>query len=98
MEKPDESHTEEEQERNRLLSIDIRRVNAPLKSAKVLVDRGYGCESGSEGTTISIKVVKGSGQEFLIRTQHKVIAPCLTRPDKIYMYGSWQWYIDARQR
>ena len=54
MEKPDESHTEEEQERNRLLSIDIRRVNAPLKSAKVLVDRGYGCESGSEGTTISV--------------------------------------------
>jgi hypothetical protein len=42
-------------------SIDIREVNAPLKSAKVLVDRGYGCESGSKDTTISRKAVTRSG-------------------------------------
>ncbi len=52
---------EEEQKRNRLLSIDIREVNAPLKSAKVLVDRGCGCKSGLEDTTISIKAVRGGG-------------------------------------
>jgi len=44
-----------------MLSIDIRGVNAPPKSAKVWVDQGYGCENGLEDTTISIKAVRGSG-------------------------------------
>ena len=61
MAKSNEPYTEEEQEPNRMRSIDIRGVNAPPKSAKVLADRGYGCESGSEDTTISIKAVRGSG-------------------------------------
>jgi hypothetical protein len=60
MAKPNESHTEEEQERIDAVNR-YQRVNAPPKFAKALVDRGYGCESGSGDTIISIKAVRGSG-------------------------------------
>jgi len=61
MAKPNESYTEEEQKRNRLLSIDISEVNASPKFAKVLADQGCGCESGLGDTTIPRKAVTRSG-------------------------------------